>query len=268
MGEERGRADVWWEPHDVEEGRGGSFHIGALQMWVAHLSGEWRIAIEYDADQSEEEVVTRCPESIVDPPEAAAVHRFATGRADERLSLLPVLADRSIVARPEVPFSVLPDDEARFFISTSVWVCVNVGDPPSRLLEVPTIRASDTWFGATTRDGDICYASRTAARMRLANVVRRSSRAITSVVVRNRAEDALHLERIALPVPALSLFSDVAGHLWTEEVTVERDREGHVAQVKIERRPPRQVEKPERVAAARHPEAQNVFVKALSSLLR
>ena len=268
MDEESARAPTWWGSRHIEEGQGGSFRVGAMKMWIAHFPGEWRVALKHEDVVDDEEISVRCPDEIVDPPDGATLHRFATKSADTGLTIEPILADRSVVARPEIPFNVLPDDEARLFLSIAVWVRLSVRGTTSTLLEVPTIRLSDSWFGATTREGEICYASRTAARMNLANVVRRSTRAITSVVVRNRAEDRLSLERIALPVPALSLFGDVDGNLWTEEVTVERDREGHTAQVKLGRRPPKHAKKPIKVSGARVPEAQNVIVRALHSLLR
>src|SRR5690606_5680646 len=97
---------------------------------------------------------------------------------------------------------------------------------------------SDTWFGPSTREGELGYAARTNARLDLEQMRPRPSRAVTKVVVRNVGDDNLRIERLNLPVPQLSLFVNRQGLIWTNSITVERDRLGALAKVTTSRRPP------------------------------
>lgn len=268
MESERNSQKTWFGRYTVDEGRGSFLHLGALKLWIAHFPSEWRIAVEQGLEPLIDDYALRCPVAIEEPPPGVEIHRFASRQSGARLTLEPMLADRPVVARPEVPFHLLPGDEANLFISTAVWLRISVGDPRMQLMEIPSVRSSDTWFGPSTREGELCYAARTAARMNLDNVLLRPERAITSVVLRNRADDMLLLERISLPVTALSLFKDAGGNLWTEEVTVERDREGKMAAVRLGKAPPSEAKETKRISEARLPQDRNVFVKALDSLLR
>lgn len=199
---------------------------------------------------------------------AAEVYRFAAHRTQEVFWLVPRLADRSVVARPEIPFHLLPGEEIRLYLSTAIWIQLEVGEPPRRLLETPTFRPSDTWFGPSTREGELCYASRTSARINLDRMLRHPGRAITSVLLRNRAQDNLLLERISLPVPALSLFHDAEGSLWTEAINLEREKSGNMARIRLTGKAPAEAIKPAKVSDPRVPQEQNVLVKAIHSLMR
>ena len=94
-------------------------------------------------------------------------------------------------------------------------------------------RPSDTWFGPSTLEGELCYESKTAVRFNLDNVPRRPHRAISVVRIRNRTDTQLSLERLKIPLPNLSLFGTEDGQLWTESITLERDEDGENATVKL-----------------------------------
>ena len=55
------------------------------------------------------------------------------------------------------------------YVSTPLWVRVDVHDPPQFLQEIPVIRPSDTWFGPSTREGELGYAGRTHGRLNFEN---------------------------------------------------------------------------------------------------
>jgi hypothetical protein len=115
--------------------------------------------------------------------------------------------------------------------------------------------------------GELCYASRTNARLHLANLPPRPHRATTRVTLRNGADSELVLERLALPVPHLSLHAGAEARLWTPSVTVERDRDGGLAEVRLEATPPAEAGASELVAPAREADSRNVLVRALEALL-
>jgi hypothetical protein len=108
--------------------------------------------------------------------------------------------------------------------------------------ELPSLRPSETWFGPSTTEGELCYATRTAGRLHLETLPVLRYRAITRILIRNRAHDALLVERIQLPVQYLSLFQAPNDLLWTQAVTLERGRDGGLAGLHIEDRPPAEAE--------------------------
>lgn len=268
MGQGREKGKVWWGWYEVEEGQRVCFRIGPLDLIVDRLSAEWRVGYVQSIDYLDDLVDVTIGVEVDELPAPMESHRFATRSDDLDLELAPVLADRAVVVRPETAFHVLSGDEAIFHMSTAVWVRLLVTETRQELLSVPTIRPSDTWFGPSTREGELCYASRTGARLNLDKLPPHPGRAITSVRVRNRASDTLQLERLALPVPALSLFADGDGHLWTNSVTVERDPDGQLAEVKLSADPPPMARARKKLQGPRQPAGRHGFVRALSSLMR
>lgn len=260
-------ANEWWGRWEIEEGESGCWKIGPLTLWIARRRGEWRVTYSEGSDHLEDRLEISLPDDAELDIKDATVHRFAVKGSEGVVELRPRLADRPIVVRPEMPFHLLADEEVKLYMSTAVWVEVKVDNPGRVLLEIPTFRPSDTWFGATTRSGELCYASRTSAHLLLENLPRHMARAITRIRVRNLGPDSLRLERIKLPVLALSLYADQKSSLWTDAVTVRRAKDGQMAHVQLDRVTNVTVDvKP--VSEARSPHVDNVFERAIGNFLR
>lgn len=224
---------VWWGVFTLDDGQAGCWRVGPSTLWIYHLPHEWRLVHLQDGDSLSKtaEVIAPLPEdavnlSLEDLPEGAVVSRFSFRTTGGQLAVMPVLADRPVVVRPETPLYVPPGEAATLYVSTPLWVCLEAGDPPLLLQEVPSHRPSDTWYGPNTREGELCYATRTAGRLVLADLPRCPHRAVTPILIRNRARDALLVERIQLPVQYLALFQAAGGYLWTQAVTLDREKDG------------------------------------------
>lgn len=261
-------AGVWWGRYEIAPGQAGRWKIGPLCLWAENREQEWMITTDSAPEPLDTEIEIACPLVDEAPPEGGTIRRFATQQTVGDFWLTPMLADRPVVARPEVPFHLLPGEELTLYLSTAAWVRMEVGKGRQPLTDLPTFRASDTWFGVSTREGELCYASRTKVRLNRENLTPHPSRAITAVHLRNRGEDTLKLERIALPVPSLSLFSDDHGSLWTESISVERTKDGKMGELKLAGTAPSEATGARLVAEPRIQEPQNVLVRALSSWLR
>ena len=252
----------WGEEIVVPAGGWRSWRIGPLKLWAQRLAKEWRVAWQEDAGDDDE------PETAPgEPPEAATLERVAADRLGERLIMSPGLADRSVVVRPQTRFRLVPGGEVALYLGTPLWFRLETSEPRHRLLDLPTRRPSDTWFGPSTTAGELCYAGRTAARLNRENLPAVTHLAFTRVLLRNRADDDLLLERINLPVPNLALFAGGGGALWTQTVRVERGADGHLAEVRIDDRPPALAEAARRLAGPRVRAGRNAFSRALSALL-
>lgn len=252
----------WWGTVPRGKARSWSGALGPLRLWLASGEGEHTLAWKQGADPLEG---GRSDRADVEPDEDWERARFVTREA--RLTITPALADRAVVVRPELPLRLAPGDDASLIVSTPVWVQVSAGDPAQLLLEVPSHRPSDTWFGPSPRVGELCYASRTRARLEAKASTSTFARAHTTLTLANRGRDVLLVERINLPVPRLALYEAADGMLWTQCLSVVRNEGGELAQVTIGLGPPAKAASARLVAEPRNEDSRNVFARAVSSLL-
>lgn len=213
---------AWWGEYELERGQSGRWRIGPLQLHIRRSASEWRIAWTSPGSPKDEAIEVEVPTQAELPP-GANVNRYTQKATSPKLTLSAALADRSVVVKPVTPLFVPGGEEITLYVGSPVWVRVLVGDPPVQLAEIPSHRATDTWAGPNTREGEVCYGSRTLAQLDLADCTIRPHRAITAVQVRNHAPDPLLLEQIQLPAPLLALYATTGGMLWTQSVTLVRE---------------------------------------------
>ncbi|MDZ4701681.1 MAG: hypothetical protein SH809_18360 [Rhodothermales bacterium] len=265
----------WWGTYHIPEGLAGCWEVGPCTIWVASRPNEWRIARFQlnDAYVDAAEVRTSLEMSemmafIEAKGEAVSLHRFGFRVPGDEIYVRPRLADRAVVVQPEMPLHILPREEVTLYISTPLWVQFEAGSPRRVLQEFPLYRPSDTWFGESTIHGELCYAGRTAARLRLQDLTVRPYRVITPVRVKNRAQDGLLLNRIQVLVQYLSIFEATNGHLWTQMVTVERERSGDFAAMKIGVGAPAEAGETTRLESPRRAIESNLIFRAFGGLFK
>lgn len=249
-----------WATHEVARGHQLRLALGPLDLRVQRLEHEWRLALSHDDDPMRDAAAWRVePADALDEGDVHA--RMATGGTDTALRLIPAAADRPMVVRPAAPLSLLAGETASFFTSTPLWVQLDVGG--RRLTEHPTLVPRQTWFGESTRSGQLCYAARTTARLRPDLLLHRLGRLYTEVRVANRGGDPLHIERVQLPLPHLPLGLAADGRLWTPPVTVIRTGDEPDAEVRTEAPPSGW----SAFAPARLKGTPSIVVRALGALL-
>jgi hypothetical protein len=232
MNDKNNQARAWWRDYELDEGQTGWWRIGPMQLFVQRRPSEWRVSWLSAGDPKDVAAEVELP-SDREPPEDASSSRFTCARTHPRLSLSPRLADRPVVIKPETPLYVPGGEQVTLYVGSPVWVQIKVGDPPRDLIALPTHRATDTWAGPNTREGQICYGSRTLAQLRLEDCTIRPHRAITAVAVRNAASDPLLVEQLQLPAPLLALYATDDDVLWTQSVTLVRESWDQKARLEI-----------------------------------
>lgn len=221
----------WWGSYTLDLDQPMTWEIGALRVQVLRLENEWQVVYEKLDKETDGWNYDACAEPLEG---SLPRHRVVFRETHPELHVIPRLADRPVVSKPMVPFSVPPGEEATLFVSSPLWVHLKVHDAKVSLHEVALQRPSDTWFGPTTSgDGELCYASRTQGRLALDEVPRRVHRAITPVLVSNHATSEFLLERVNLPVTYLSLYQGARGYLWTQAVTMRREEDEVHASIEI-----------------------------------
>ncbi len=258
-----GESTSWWGNFQLEEDTATLWQIGPLSVRVTRSTEEWRLAWRRDsAEPPEEPAVTGGlpPEDLDD---SWTLRRFGFSATTPALRLVPMLSDRPVVTRPEIPFSVQPGQSIRLLVSTPVWLRFEVEGPGSPLAEIPVLRLSDTWFGPSTRHGELCYASRSHLRPAGEPNLLPRWRALTEIALDNRAPDPLSLERLSLPVPRLTLYTDGA-RLWTSSLRLERVA-GEEAGVTVG---PAPSVAPQRLSPPRQEGELSLVLRAFNSLFR
>ncbi|PSQ97355.1 MAG: hypothetical protein BRD55_03505 [Bacteroidetes bacterium SW_9_63_38] len=84
----------------------------------------------------EEEAMTEILES---DDEAYKTHRFSVRRTKGTVALRPALADRPVVARPDHPLSVLPNEEVTLYLNTPLRMRVELVESERRPMKCPPI---------------------------------------------------------------------------------------------------------------------------------
>jgi hypothetical protein len=261
MSESRAR---WWGRFSLEVETRAIWHVGPTRLAALRRAREWCIDYVEDPESRDDaRVELPAPETV--PAPSLARHRFAFAEAPEALWVTPVVPDRALVVHPEAQLHVPIGESITLFCSVPLWIRVEAGENRVPLLEAPIDRPSDTWFGPSTWEGELCYATTTKARLDRDAMPIRAHRATTELRIRNLLSETLHLQRINLAVPFLSLFSTPEGALWTESVTLERSTSGATGRLQVGG-PPKDAEA-EMVAGARlASNTDGVLVRAFTAL--
>ena len=268
----------WWGAVSLEPKTGGRWEVGPSTLWLYRTAREWRVLHRPTADpETTDPMANRSNVTVPLPEDDMAsvleaadddlhVSRHSFRRTEAQVTLQPALADRPVVSRPEHPLFVPPDESVTLYLSTAVWIRIELGDSERLLQEVPSYRMSDTWFGASTVDGEFCYATRTAGRLQLEKLPRRLLRAVTPLRIKNSAEDALALERVQLPVEHLALYATPTNMLWTQAVTMTHAEGREGAGVQIRSGPPSDAGGAELLQAPRKTDKKGLFTSTFSAV--
>jgi len=260
--------DLWWRDTEIATGQTICWAIGPFTVWITRTDSEWRVAHEHGSHDDELPIEWRVDSRSSQPAETALVSRYVFGQTMPGLSLKPVLADRPVVTKPHTPFYIPSGIDTTIFVSTPLWMRIDVHTPKVFLQELPIVRPSDTWFGSSNLEGEVCYATKTSARLGLEEVPRRPHRAITPVMIRNRVSSNLFLERLSIPVPYLALYTDAQGLLWTEPFTLIRETETEMAEIRLAEKLPAYVDSPVRLMEPRQKPETGMLVRAFSSIFK
>jgi hypothetical protein len=258
----------WWGSHDVAARQGLRFRIGPCHLVALRSEESWQVGVRYEPDfldgtQTEPAVIDELP----DEP-GWRVTRYGVELDARDLALEPALPDRPVVARPEHDVCLLPRTRGDFYVGVVLWAQVKAGG--QLLTELPLHRPLDTWFGPNTMEGELCYASPTTLRTKVAEMRPFPHRAVVPVSIDNRGSENVWLHRLRIPAPNLMLYAGQHGRLWTERVTLVRERgtSGDINAVRIATGPPGELGDDVNVAASARIEPVGELAAMLGSMFR
>jgi len=256
----------WWGEFNLDTAQSYIWKIGPLTLVIRSLSGEWQLSYERSSDFVENENDWDVDVSNITPDQLSEFSRYVFRETSDLLTITPMLADRSVVSRPISPFNLTAGEEATLYVSSPLWLALGVGSSSKKLCEIGIQRPSDTWFGTSTREGELCYASSTHCHLNLENITPRSFRAVTPVVIRNQADSTLLIERLNLPAPLLPLYAEEDNRLWTSTVTLIRESDGDIAELIIDQQAPTEAQTAMLLSKPRKASSGNVLIRTFNSV--
>ncbi|XOV89346.1 MAG: hypothetical protein ACFHX7_05500 [Pseudomonadota bacterium] len=180
------------------------------------------------------------------------------------ITAIQQLSTRPVVARPNLPIHLPTGESVTLYVGTSLWFTLQ--RDTDTLVDIPVARLSDTWFGPDTRQGEICYACGTHARLSMEGIRVNAFKAITPIHVQNESDKAIVIDRINLPVNYMTLFRDEQRH-WTSALTIKRRATEANSQIHVADLPPDACVNPVIVAEPRKRLPDGILNKAMNLLL-
>lgn len=230
----------WWGEYHFELNRPRAWQFGSLLFRLTRGIQEWRLEyhrpmVQYDYEQKWY--------AIEDPnfafPQPVKIERYMFKSTQEKLQLMPRLADRSVVIKPVDPIYIPAGQRGTLYISTPLWISAFVEGQREPIFDIPVILPKDTWFGPNHRSGEICYATAVDGRTELHQLTSRAFRAVTPIEFHNVSNQQLRFDKMNVPVPALPLFySESTRRLWTSQIKVLHEGLDRAPRVRIENRTP------------------------------
>jgi hypothetical protein len=198
--------EKWWGNFEIPENVCCAWKISLLRFYINRSKSEWNFSWHQDEYPSEPAARIDLTGAYKPESEETEQARFIHTAVDAHFDLGLALADRPIVARPETFIFVPPGQQATLYVSSGLWLQPKLNGHV--LMDVPVYRPSDTWFGENTREGEMCYFSRTRARTEAIEPVISPHRVVTPITVINRGTKSVKIERIRVPVVNLSLYTN------------------------------------------------------------
>lgn len=256
----------WWGAYDLALDNSLLWTIGPFSLQILRREKEWLIwYLQQNFAETDEDTWSLEKNACVNNEEGE-IKRYIFSQTEESLLIMPRLADRPVVVKAVKPLHILAGQQVDMYVSTPLWFSASVHANGTELQEMPIARPSDTWFGPSTMQGELCYASNTHGRLYLSDLPLRPHRAISPVKINNQTNKPLLLTQLSLPTPYLSLFDTDGGGLWTEAITLLNDDNSDLAKVSFADSPPLPHAAARKIVDARQKKETNMLFHTFSTL--
>lgn len=254
----------WWQPQALALDECWQYRIGPITLYFKRCLQEWQLSFERQ-EQAEPDFST-VSQSAACLPELLTAQRYIFRHSPTSFRLTPKLLERPVVIKTRQPVSIPAGEQNVFYISSPVCIQISVEQPDTPLQEIPVQRLSDTWFGASTQHGELCYADKTHARQSLAEIPARPHRAVTAVTIENRSDNMLTIDKISIPLPYLALYGRKDGTLWTDPITLQHEGHSSLTRFRISKDLPAGLTSADMLTAPRQQADKNSFVRAFTGI--
>jgi hypothetical protein len=256
--------NIWWGEFTFALHEQKCWSVGERSILLKRKATEWNV---WNIENIEEEGDILVSDGAnVNLESSVGIGRFLENSTAEKIKVYPSLADRTVIARPSSPLTILAGEKVQLFISTPIWFCAETLPGGKPLVDLPFWRPSDSWFGSSMIDGQLCYAKYTSAKTKLEELDLHPHRATTSIMVINSGEKSLVINRMNVPVNYLYLYSDNENQLWTSRITIEIENEFADVELVIEKGFPAEFEPLTFVSNPRNSSEHGKLIRRISNL--
>ena len=163
------KAKKWWGEVSLVVDEIKVWSMGDREIAIQRLDKEWVVWNNERGSENTSEISVKSlktTKTFSNVPYSRHLVTQTTGT----INILPMLADRPIVARPATSLNILPGELVELYISSPLWFLMKLKLKPSPIVDIPFLRPSDSWFGPSAMEGELCYAKYTDARVNLAQM--------------------------------------------------------------------------------------------------
>jgi hypothetical protein len=237
-----------WKPHSIKQDESLEIELGALRAWIHRGKRDWHIAHEIGSEDDNGFHLS-VTNGLFDPDRDW--RRWILDEKIDQLQLKPLLPDRPLIVRPEMPMCLMPRETALLFLGIPVWLGITFGTKREQAVEIPTAVLSNSWFGSFT-EGELCYAIKTRARQHQEDLLPNGSRVVFPLEVRNASNEKLKFERLCIRPQNLNIYQG-STRLWTNKGRASYRGEENWSRIVYASRPPEYDQAARLLGKAREP---------------
>jgi len=206
----------FWKKYPIKVNQTLGFKAGYTEVLIKHVSNGWLLKSRTIA----EAVAKMEAGEIDDLVDDQDVLHFYSGNS-ENLIVVPALPDKAVVFRNNKNIKISAGESTRlyFTIPLNLQFYFDEVKDENRLVEVPTRRLSDTWFGEID-EGEPAYSIGSAYFKTITEAKPTVWEALASVEIVNNTFGVLDVQRLILRVEDFNLYRR-DNLILTNHVTIE-----------------------------------------------
>lgn len=233
----------WWGHFLVADQQSRYTKIGPIILCIDYYNQEWKFAIRQDSIYQEKNALGQ-PMKII-----------GSYLPQNEIRLKPILADRNLLVRLSYPLCIPPAGNLNIYVSSPAWIRIEIGHPPLLLEDIPTLILADTWSGDNTLAGELCYAGNGPISINPKSdeeISQDFTQVISPLLLQNFSKERVYVKELKIPLPFLSIYSDIQNHLWTEQILLSFEND-QLPRTMITQGYPKNLENPSLLSSARIP---------------
>jgi hypothetical protein len=253
-----------WKPSAINIDQLLHGQIGPFSLWLKRIRDEVHVAWrrhEPDSLDAQQYKIAQSLGVIERHEEKLDWSRWIIGDKLENVRITPVMPDRPVIVKTEMPIKIPAGQSADFFVSIPLWLKLLAGNPePIEICELPSVALAGMWFGDPTC-GELCYTLRSRARRMIESDQIRPYRAICPVHVKNAAGAQLDFQRVCVRVEHLKIYQG-REQLCTNRVDLIYRSQDGTTEISYGQGPPDFEKAPVMLSDARIPFKQNLLKRS------
>lgn len=201
-----------WGDKTLEPGKMEFFSIANLRLWILFKDSDLWIGYQHLSKEEEKSFDGQ------EPPEDLDWTRWAMEGEIPIVRLVPVFPDLPLVVKSEYTLKISTNSKIQVFARMPIWIRVFIPRSNYRLMEVPIIPLSRTWFG-TPVEGELCYHATTKARRDLSKIEPKPYLVNCPILISNQSEEDLIFENFCYRVERLGIYLH-ENELWADQTQI------------------------------------------------